>query len=93
MVAHLERKVVFQSLAGTVIPKPSVALFLLASEQHLSVHDPSVFLLSPSLWAVSVAAFEACIRSISAGPGGRPVLGYRSGLCLPTNEAEDHLYS
>lgn len=93
LVANLERNVVFQSLAGTVIPKPSVGVFLLDSEQHFCVHDPAVSLLFPSLWTVSVAAFEACIPSISAGPGSRPVLGYGSGLCVPTNEAEDHLYS
>lgn len=93
LVANLERNVVFQSLVGTVIPKPSVGVFLLDSEQHFSAHDPAISPLSPSLWIVSVAAFEACIPSISAGPGSRPVLGYGSGLCLPTNEAEDHLYS
>lgn len=93
LVENLERNFVFQSLAGTVIPKPSVGVFVLDSEQHFSIHDPAVSLLSLPLWTVSVAAFEACIPFISAGPGSRPVLGYGSGLCLPADEAEDNLYS
>lgn len=54
--------------------------------------NPAAFVCFLSPFILSFSALETFFPSCP-GPGSRPVLGYGSGLCLLTNEAEDYLYS